>query len=413
MKVKKPVTGSLVERGGYYHTLINAYVNGKRKVISRTTGLPVKNNYRRALKILEERKQEYDESGLSGMLTMEDRQRNTSTLLSEYMLKFVERKKDKISPVTYVGYVDMIKGRIRRFFDPLGVTIASLTPQLIEDFLDTIADDGCNSSTQQRYYQIIGACLKNAVRKDHIDRNPIDKVDRPKRAKFTAYYYSRDEALQLLECSKDELCYMPVLLGLWYGMRRSEAIGMQWSSVDFENNQIHIDHKAYEQSIKGKIQVIITDVMKTDASKRTLPLIPQVREELLKHRARQEEYRRVFGRSYCREWKNCVCVDPTGKILSPDFVTGHFGQLLAEYGLRKIRFHDLRHTCASLLVAAGVPMKLIQLWLGHSTYATTADTYSHLSTATMDEPASCMSSLLTRPENESEEQSDVGTEKGF
>jgi len=139
MKVTKPVTGSLVERGGYYHTLINAYVNGKRKIISRTTGLPVKNNYRRALKILEDRKQEYDESGLSGMLTMEERRRNTSLLLSEYMSKFVERKKDKISPVTYEGYTNMIKGRIRRFFDPLGVTIGSLTPQLIEDFLNTVA----------------------------------------------------------------------------------------------------------------------------------------------------------------------------------------------------------------------------------------------------------------------------------
>jgi integrase len=395
MKVKKPVTGSLVERGGYYHTLINAYVNGQRKVISRTTGLPVKNNYRRALKILEERKQEYDESGLSGMLTMEERQRNTSVLLSEYMLKFVERKKDKISPVTYEGYANTVKGRIRHFFDPLGVTISSLTPQLIEDFLDTIADDGCNSSTQQRYYQIIGACLKNAVRKDHIDKSPIEKVDRPKRAKFTASYYTRDEALHLLECVRDETCYIPILLGLFYGMRRSEATGLQWSSVDFENNQIHIDHKAYVQSIKGKTQVVITDVMKTDASKRTLPLIPQMREELLKHKKKQEEYRRAFGRSYCREWKDCVCVDPSGNILSPDFVTSHFGQLLTKYGLRKIRFHDLRHTCASLLVAQGVPMKQIQLWLGHSTFSTTADIYSHLSTAAMDEPANCMAGLLT------------------
>lgn len=409
MKVKKPVTGSLVERGGYYHTLINAYVNGHRKVISRTTGLPVKNNYRRALKILEERKQEYDESGLSGMLTMEERQRNTSVLLSEYMSKFVERKKDKISPVTYVGYNNMVKGRIKRFFDPLGVTIASLTPQLIEDFMDTIADDGCNSSTQQRYYQIIGACLKNAVRKDHIDRNPIEKVDRPKRAKFTAAYYSKDEALQLLKCAKDELCYIPILLGVFYGMRRSEAVGLQWSSVDFENNQIHIDHKAYEQSVKGKTQVIITDVMKTEASKRTLPLIPQVREELLKHKTKQEEYRRAFGRSYCREWKDCVCVDPTGNILSPDLVTSHFGKLLAQYGLRKIRFHDLRHTCASLLVAQGVPMKQIQLWLGHSTFSTTADIYSHLSTAAMDEPASCMADLLIGLEKETDAQSYAGT----
>jgi ParB/RepB/Spo0J family partition protein len=165
------------------------------------------------------------------------------------------------------------------------------------------------------------------------------------------------------------------------------------------------------ESLKGKAQVFITDVMKTDASKRTLPLIPQVREELLKHKARQEEYRRSFGRSYCKEWTGCVCVDPTGNILSPDFVTRHFGLLLTEHGLRHIRFHDLRHTCASLLVAQGVPMKQIQLWLGHSTYSTTADIYSHLSTAAMAEPADCIADLLTGPEKESDGQSNI--EKGF
>jgi integrase len=143
--------------------------------------------------------------------------------------------------------------------------------------------------------------------------------------------------------------------------------------------------------------LIITDVMKTDSSKRTLPLIPQVREALLKHQARQEEYRLAFGKSYSTEWKNCVCVDPAGRILTPDFVTDHFGQLLKKNGMRKIRFLDLRHTCASLMVAQGIPMKQIQIFLGHSTFSTTADIYSHLSTAAMDEPANCIAGLLTWP----------------
>ena len=296
MKATKPVAGFLVERGGYYHTVLSAYVDGKRKPISRTTGLPVKNNLRRAQKISEDRKAEYDQNGLSGMLTMEERQRGTSMLLSEYMLKFVERKKGSIAPMTYASYTNMAKGRIRRFFDPLGVTISTLTPQLIEDFLDSIADDGYNGSTQLRYYQIIGACLKNALRKDHIERNPMDKVDRPKKAKYTAAYFTREEATQLLEIVQDDLLYIPVLLGVYYGLRRSEAVGLQWSSVDFETNQIRIDHKAYVLSQKGKVQVIISDEMKTDTSRRTLPLIPQVREALLEHKAKQEEYQ--IGRAH-------------------------------------------------------------------------------------------------------------------
>jgi integrase len=397
---KRPVTGILVERCGYYHTVINAYVNGKRKPISRTTGLPVKNNYRRALKILEDRKREYDESGVAGMLMMEERQRISTMLLSEYMSKYVERKKSEIAPATYRGYTSIVGGRVKRFFDPLGVTISSLTPQLIEDFLDTITDDGCNSSTQLRYYQLIGECLKHAVRKDHIDRSPIEKVDRPKKAKFYPDYYSRDEAMMLLDYAKDDPCYIPILLATFYGMRRSEAVGMLWSSVDFENNQIHIDHKAYEQSVNGRNVVIITDEMKTESSRRTLPLIPFVKDELLKHRARQEEYRKAFRKAYNNNWKACVCVDPQGVLFRPEYVTNHFKALLKEKGMRVIRFHDLRHSCASLLAAHSVPMKQIQLWLGHSTFSTTADIYAHLSTSALNESAECIAVLLTPKEKE-------------
>jgi hypothetical protein len=86
--------------------------------------------------------------------------------------------------------------------------------------------------------------------------------------------------------------------------------------------------------------------MKTESSRRTLPLIPQVREELLKHKARQEEYRKVFRKAYSKEWKDCVCVSPEGEIIRPEYVANHFNVLLEENGLRVIRFHDLRHSCA-------------------------------------------------------------------
>lgn len=115
MKAIKPVSGTLVERGGYYHTVINAYVNGKRRPISRTTGLPVKNNLRRAQKALEERKREYDESGLSGMLTMEERQRNSTMLLSEYLNRWLEHKKATLAQATYNSYNSIIGGRMKRF----------------------------------------------------------------------------------------------------------------------------------------------------------------------------------------------------------------------------------------------------------------------------------------------------------
>ena len=223
----------------------------------------------------------------------------------------------------------------------------------------------------------------------------MDKVDRPKEAKYTAVYFTQEEATQLLELVQDDLLYIPVLLGVYYGLRRSEAVGLQWSSVDFETNQIRIDHKAYVLSQKGKVQVIISDEMKTDTSRRTLPLIPQVREALLEHKAKQEEYRKTFRGQYNKAWSNCVCVTPTGDIISPEYVTEGFAKLIKKHNLKKVTYHGLRHSCASMLVANGVPMKQIQLWLGHSNYSTTADIYSHLSTAAMDEPANCIAGLLS------------------
>jgi integrase len=146
--------------------------------------------------------------------------------------------------------------------------------------------------------------------------------------------------------------------------------------------------------------------MKTDASRRTLPLIPQVREALLEHKAKQEECRKTFRGHYNKAWSNCVCVTPTGDIISPDAVTDGFSTLVKNHNLKKVTYHGLRHSCASMLVANGVPMKQIQLWLGHSNSSTTADIRSHLSASAMDEPANCIANLLTAPSLEEE------TEKG-
>ena len=92
---------------------------------------------------------------------------------------------------------------------------------------------------------------------------------------------------------------------------------------------------------------------------------------------------------------NCVCVDLKGAILRPDYMRKHFKKLLTQNGLQVIRYHDLRHSCASMLAAQGVPMKQVQLWLRHSTFSTTADIYAHLSTSALGESADCISSLLS------------------
>ena len=111
---------------------------------------------------------------------------------------------------------------------------------------------------------------------------------------------------------------------------------------------------------------------------RTLPLIPTFKERLLVLRSQQDENMRLCGRCYNRNYLDYVCVDNMGTLLSPNYLSATFPKLLEKNGMRHIRFHDLRHSCASLLLANDVPMKQIQEWLGHSDFSTTANIHAHL-----------------------------------
>ena len=102
------------------------------------------------------------------------------------------------------------------------------------------------------------------------------------------------------------------------------------------------------------------------SSYRTLPLVKEISEKLLETKKRQQAFKEAFGKTYINEFKDYVFVNPQGKLVRPDYVSEHFKILLNNKGLKHIRFHDLRHSCASLLLAKGIPMKAIQEWLGHS-----------------------------------------------
>lgn len=146
----------------------------------------------------------------------------------------------------------------------------------------------------------------------------------------------------------------------------------------------------------GKFIPVGEDVLKTKASFRTLPLIPAVEKLLLEERDKQEMFRRIFKKSYCQDYLDYICVDQSGQILHPNYVSEHFAWIIQKYDLKKIRFHDLRHTCASLLLKEKVPMKKIQTWLGHSTFSTTADIYAHLDFAAQEESAETMNRMFSR-----------------
>lgn len=149
-------------------------------------------------------------------------------------------------------------------------------------------------------------------------------------------------------------------------------------AIDFEQNTITIRHTVTSCDLDGKRVLVASDTTKTKSSMRTLPLVPFMRERLLALKEEQQENRRLCGRSYIKDYIGYVCVNEIGDLIKPHYVTESFPKLLKANGLRHIGHHDLRHSCASLLLANGVPMKQIQEWLGHSDFSTTANIYAHL-----------------------------------
>ena len=175
-------------------------------------------------------------------------------------------------------------------------------------------------------------------------------------------------------------------------------IGLRWEAFDFERNTLSIRHIVTSVDIDGVEVLIQADRAKNKSSLRTLPLVGSFREKLLAVKEQQEKNRSICGNAYNNEFSGYVFVDELGNIIKPNYVTTTFGNLLKKHGLRQIRFHDLRHSCASLLLSLGVPMKQIQEWLGHSDISTTSNIYAHLDYQSKVSSAEAMASGLMLPE---------------
>ena len=176
-----------------------------------------------------------------------------------------------------------------------------------------------------------------------------------------------------------------------------QRIGLKWSAFDFNHNCFSIRHTVTTCNVKGERVTIKKDKAKNKSSLRTYPLIPFLKERLLEAKKQQEENRKLCGRAYNKEYLGYVCVDVIGNLIKPNYVSSTFGKLLAKNNLRHIRFHDLRHTCASLLLANGVPMEQVKEWLGHSEISTTVDIYGHLQYATKKQSAAAIEQDIVAP----------------
>ena len=312
-----------------------------------------------------------------------------------YLKHWLENAKPTLAFTTYDSYRHSIS-RIAEYYDrefphPM---LSDVTPLQLQKFYNDLYELGRKGSTIRLYHVNIHRALKYAVKMDLISVNPADKVDRPRKNGYQANFYSESEIAALFAAISDTLIEVPVKLAAFYGLRRSEVMGLRWDAVDFVHNTICIRHTVTGCTIDGQYQIIAADTTKTRSSRRTLPLVPTVREMLLRLKEQQEQNRKICGQSYSREFADYICVNKLGERIRPAYLSSCFSKALEQNHLRHIRFHDLRHSCATLLLAHGVPLKQIQEWLGHSDFSTTANIYAHLDAASKQKSAETMEEFL-------------------
>ena len=380
------VTGSLQIKNKIYQAVLSYKQDNKWKTKWVSTKIPaIKRNKKLANVKLEEIKKQFQEEINSDNIDNED------ILFIDYMKKWLKMISSSVEPTTLNGYKGVVNGRMTTYFQNKKITLQNIKPKYIQEFYQYLLDEGLSGNTVKHYHANIRKALQYAMKTDIILSNPADKVNLPKVEEYKPKFYTSDEVKILLNEVIGTKLEIPVMIDCFYGFRRSEVIGLKWSAVDFENDTITINHTITQSN--GKL--IIRDKTKTKSSKRSLPLEPFVKSFLLELKEKQEKNKELCGNSYNQDYLEYICVDNCGNIIRPDYVTETFLKLLKRKNLKIIRFHDLRHTCASILLKNGANMKEIQAWLGHSNYNTTANLYAHLDSSSVNNTGKVMANVFS------------------
>ena len=371
------IAGHLQEKNGMFYVVLNYRdENGKRKTPWISTNLPVRGNKKRAENFMMDVRRNFVPPNVQRIEEREAMQKG-DILFTDFLLKWLRVAKSTVKLTTYASYEMMATRIIIPYFETLNIKLKELTTEDIQEFYSAQLER-VSANTVIHYHAVIHRALKYAVKIKTIQSTPAVNVERPRKEKFIGSFYDKKEINTLFDIIQGHPLEVAIKLAAFYGLRREEIIGLKWTAIDFENNTLTIQHTVTECNLDGKHIEVASDTAKTDSSLRTMPLVTNFRAMLLAKKEKQEHYRKLCGRSYCKEYLDYIFVNEMGERWKPRYLSDGFKRILEQNGLRRIRFHDLRHTCASLLLANNVPMKKIQEWLGHSDFSTTANIYAHL-----------------------------------
>ncbi|HKP51498.1 MAG TPA: site-specific integrase [Chloroflexia bacterium] len=307
--------------------------------------------------------------------------------VTDYLKKWLESSKQSTRATTHRRYGDLMRQHVMPFIG--GIKLAKLAPLDVQRlYSDRMEVARLSPTTVAQIHTILHKALKQAVRWGLLTRNVTEAVDRPRRITPNYVTWNQTQVSTFLAVSdKDELGAL-WRLALLTGMRRGEILGLKWEDVDFERSVLAVKRALIRSAGKG----FEFSQPKSAAGKRAIALSRSVVQALHKHRIRQLEARLAIGTAYVDQ--GLVFATALGTPTLPNSLMLRFKRLIAEAGLPMLRFHDLRHTSATLMLANGEHPKIVQERLGHSDVSMTLNRYSHVTMDMQKEAASRLDKLL-------------------
>lgn len=311
-------------------------------------------------------------------------------LLVEHWLPTQQAR--ELRAATLAGYAGAIYNWILSRLG--GLPVAALTPSIVVDFMAALRSEtsangrkGLSARTVQLTTGVLKSALAWAVQAEMISRNPIAGVRRPRSETKVMRVWTSAEARAFLEATREDRLAFAWALFLARGLRRGEVCGLTWSSIDLEAGTLRIE--TTRTMVNGEA---IPSRPKTAAGLRAISLDAHLVSLLRTHRARQAEEKLAAGSSY--EISGYLVADELGRPFRPDTISGWFDVHVATAGLPRIRLHDCRHTAASLMLAAGMPVKVVSEILGHASVTITLSVYLHVMPGMAEEAGAALSASL-------------------
>ncbi len=369
------MTGCVAERNGVYYVRLSYYDrNHKRRDKFISTGLSGRGAKKKATAMIEQLIEKYK------YLEKSDH----PSKMADYLIMWKNLRKSEVAETTYDGYHTYIDRHLVPYFRDLNLNIQDITAGHIFDYVNYLSNDGGRKDNKiggqsntsiRKIISILRQVFEYAVLYGDIKINPALQVPLPKKTNKKderQVFLTSEDAQKMLDAFQNEEIGPIVYVTLYYGLRKSEALGLRWQAVDFDANTITINH-----TVVGNGHIVRKDTTKTYTSRRTYELLPDVKALLLKLKDQQDDYKRRLGSGY--HMNDYIFKNPNGVPYRPDSLTRSFKRALARHGLPQMRYHDLRHSTASILVDKGWDINDIKEWLGHADISTTANIYAHIS----------------------------------